>query len=69
MVFGREEIHRLFDGSPPLQWRPVVEDASEDLGYTIGAWALGDSRGNYLTIWRLQPDRSWRFVLDGGVSG
>lgn len=69
MIFGREEIHRLFAGSPPLQWGPVVEDASQDLGYTIGAYALGAARGNYLTIWRLEPDGSWRFVLDGGVSG
>jgi hypothetical protein len=69
MVFGREGIHRLFDGSPIFHWTPLVEDASQDLGYTIGAYAVGAARGNYLTIWRLEPDGCWRYVLDGGVSG
>lgn len=69
MIFGRDGIHRLLAGSPPLTWGPVVEDASQDLGYTIGTYALGAAHGNYLTIWRLESDGSWRFVLDGGVSG
>ncbi|HZR09589.1 MAG TPA: nuclear transport factor 2 family protein [Myxococcales bacterium] len=69
MVFGREGIHRLFDGAPLFHWKPLVEDASQDLGYTIGSYAVGAARGNYLTIWRLEPDGAWRYVLDGGVSG
>ena len=69
MIFGRDAIHRLFDGAPAIEWGPVAEDAAQDLGYTIGAYALGASRGNYLTIWRLEPDGSWRYVLDGGVKG
>jgi ketosteroid isomerase-like protein len=67
MIFGREAIHRLFDGAPALEWGPVVEDAAPDLGYTIGSFTAGAARGNYLTIWRLEPDGSWRYVLDGGV--
>jgi ketosteroid isomerase-like protein len=69
MIFGRDAIHRAFAGSPPLQWGPVAEAAAQDLGYTVGAYTLGGARGNYLTIWRLEPDGSWRFVLDGGVRG
>lgn len=69
MIFGRDAIHRAFAASPPLQWGPVAEGAAQDLGYTVGAYTLGAARGNYLTIWRLEPDGSWRFVLDGGVSG
>lgn len=49
--------------------------ASGDLGYTIGAYTYrqpraGQSdavvRGHYCTIWKLQPDRTWRIVLDAG---
>ena len=43
--------------------------AARDLGYTVGAYTAGSGRGNYLTVWRLEPDGSWRYVLDGGVSG
>ena len=67
MVFGREAIHRMFDGAPAIEWGPLVEDAAHDLGYTIGSFTAGALRGNYLTVWRLEPDGSWRYVLDGGV--
>ena len=69
MIFGRAAIHQLFDGAPPIQWTPMAGDAARDLGYTVGAYTAGSSRGNYLTVWRLEPDGSWRYVLDGGVSG
>ncbi len=69
MVFGRAAIHQLFDGAPPVQWAPIAGDAARDLGYTVGAYTAGSGRGNYLTVWRLEPDGSWRYVLDGGVSG
>ena len=69
MVFGRDAIHDLLERAPLLRWRPLAEEAAGDLGYTVGAWETGSRRGNYLTVWRLQSDGSWRFVLDGGVSG
>ena len=69
MIFGRAAIHQLFDGAPPIQWAPIAGDAARDLGYTVGAYTAGSGRGNYLTVWRLEPDGSWRYVLDGGVSG
>jgi len=69
MVFGREAIRQLFDGDPPLEWGPIAGEAAQDLGWTVGSWTLGDKRGKYLTVWRLQDDGTWRYVLDGGVSG
>jgi ketosteroid isomerase-like protein len=69
MIFGRAAIHQLFDGAPTIQWAPIAGDAAPDLGYTVGAYTAGSGRGNYLTVWRLEPDGSWRYVLDGGVSG
>jgi hypothetical protein len=69
MVFGRDSIHQLFKDAPLLHWGPLAGDAAGDLGYTIGAFTAGTRRGNYLTIWRLETDGSWRYILDGGVSG
>lgn len=69
MVFGRDAIHDLLARAPLLRWAPLVEGAAADLGYTVGAWHAASARGSYLTIWRLQSDGSWRFVLDAGVSG
>jgi ketosteroid isomerase-like protein len=63
-----------------LRWEPVsaVAAASGDLGYTLGRWesvlktlAGTDSvtaRGNYVTIWRRQPDGSWKVSADIGNS-
>ena len=58
-----------------LSWQPtsVEVSASSDLGYTIGRWQLGPRadgpamlQGSYVTIWRKQPDGSWKVVLDAG---
>lgn len=55
-----------------MTWKPTSADiaASGDLGYTIGRWeftgAEGSARGSYVTIWRRQPDGSWKVVVDIG---
>jgi hypothetical protein len=69
MIFGREAIHQLLTGAGPLDWGPIAESAAQDLGYTVGAYTRGSVRGNYLTVWRLESDGTWRYVLDGGVKG
>lgn len=59
---------------PPIQldWWPVYAGiaASADLGFTTGPYSLGDGprqgHGWYFTIWRRQPDGSWRWVIDHG---
>jgi len=61
-----------------LSWRPIFADVSAagDLGYTTGPYefrksaadAVPSSYGNYFTIWRKQPDGTWRFVIDFGTS-
>jgi hypothetical protein len=59
-----------------LVWAPLKVDVSDDgsLGYTWvrydytakGKDGKAESRtGIYLTIWKGQADRSWRFVYDG----
>ncbi|HEX9965410.1 MAG TPA: DUF4440 domain-containing protein [Allosphingosinicella sp.] len=56
----------------PLDWWPVYAGiaASGDLGFTTGPYVVGSGQrtghGWYFTIWRRQPDGSWRWVLDHG---
>jgi ketosteroid isomerase-like protein len=77
-VHGREAIARQATWLPKdyqLTWTPTdaVMSPSGDMGYTWGHYdgrsidADGNSKvtsGRYLTIWRKEPDGSWKVVLD-----
>jgi ketosteroid isomerase-like protein len=73
----RERFAGRSDTSFVLSWEPLYENISEsgDLGYTYGIHttlekATGQiSRGTYLTVWQMQTDGSWKFVLDTGTQG
>ncbi len=63
-----------------LSWQPTFADIaqSSDLGYTLGEWTFTavdtagleqQSKGYYVTIWKKQPDGTWRFTFDSGVTG
>jgi ketosteroid isomerase-like protein len=71
----REAVAYLDRPSPVLTWEPTRADiaASGDLGWTTGTWevrtspdAEPTSRGLYVSIWRKQPDGSWKVVMDLG---
>jgi ketosteroid isomerase-like protein len=55
-----------------LKWWPAYAGiaASGDLGFTTGPYVAGAGErqgfGWYFTIWRRQPDGSWRWILDHG---
>ena len=59
---------------PPiaLDWWPAYAGiaASGDLGFTTGPYMIGEGEtrrhGWYFTIWKLQADGSWRWLLDHG---
>lgn len=63
---------------PLLVWQPVFAGISRDgdLGYTTGPWqfkndikhAKFSAFGNFMTVWKKQPDGKWKFVVDLGVS-
>ncbi len=62
---------------PFLTWYPSVADISlaGDMGYTTGPWIRAESRdaapaawGNFLTVWKRQPDNSFKFMIDLGIS-
>jgi ketosteroid isomerase-like protein len=61
-----------------LSWYPAVAGIARagDMGYTTGPWEfkadIHDAKsvawGHFLTIWKRQPDGSWRFAIDLGIS-
>lgn len=81
-VVGRDAIRKhmsglLSDTTLKLRWAPDKAEASADgsLGFTTGHWRLlaHDStgehaayRGKFLTVWRRQPDGSWKVEADIG---
>lgn len=78
-VSGREAYQKLAAEVPArLTWRPTFADISRagDLGYTTGPYELrqnvegtgAPAYGHYVTVWRVQPDGSWKVVIDVGVT-
>lgn len=80
-IRGRDAIRRsmawLDEPSVSLRWEPERADiaASGDLGWTTGTYVSERTRldgttergeGRYVSIWRKQPDGSWRVVMDLG---
>jgi ketosteroid isomerase-like protein len=56
-----------------LIWEPAFAEISKsgDLGYTTGPWenrhSISDTPrayGQYVTMWKKQPDTTWKFVLN-----
>ncbi len=67
--------------TPPsitLDWDPIFADISRagDLGYTTGPYTITDhspqqrpaQHGYYVSIWRKQPDGTWKVAVDLGIS-
>lgn len=61
---------------PPLRWAPALAGvaASGELGYTTGPWRMDGpdgkpvATGQFFTVWARQPDGTWRWLLDNGIS-
>jgi ketosteroid isomerase-like protein len=74
----REHMQGFFaDTAQSLRWHADYARlaAGGDLGYTLGRWKVvrrdstGEhavARGKYLTVWRRQPDGSWKVEADIG---
>jgi ketosteroid isomerase-like protein len=81
-IHGRDAVGKgwapMFQrGGPTLTWKPTKGEvlAGGDLGYTVGTWerrargqdgSMSVTHGNYLTVWRKDPDGAWRAVYDTG---
>ena len=69
------ENQKTKDEDVSLTWKPDFVDvsASGDLGYTYGHYTYSyidssgntnESKGVFHTVWKRQPDGTWRFVWD-----
>ncbi len=83
-VRGREKIRELMadlgdprKAPPPLKirWKPLGGEVSADGtlawtdGNSVSISARGENKGKYVTIWRKQPDGSWKVAIDQGTPG
>jgi ketosteroid isomerase-like protein len=70
-------LSQINDTAFTLQWEPQKGylAKSGELGYTFGVYSLKPSSqdtviyGTYVSIWKKQPDGSWKYVLDTGNEG
>lgn len=76
-VMGRAWFESRLATPDRLAWQPWHAElsASGDLGWTTGPWTYRrdstqqavDAAGEYVTVWRREPDGRWRAVIDGGI--
>ncbi len=79
LIHGKEGIRNFYSGDyykmATVTWSPDFVNASTsgDMGYTYGkyTWRSTDSTGKVIetkgifhTVWKKQPDRSWKYVWD-----
>ena len=78
---GVEAVRQRMGNTPPgrkLTWSAMFTDVSDDgtLGYNYGRYEArgtdADGKetvrtGFFLTIWKRQPDGSWKYVMDTGA--
>lgn len=70
---GRAFYEAAKPSSAKLEWYPAIAAASGGLGFTTGPWKYTGAEdqhayGDFVSIWRREPDCTWRVVFDGGVS-
>lgn len=72
IVSAPESLADAPDGGRLLYWEPAYAGIarSGDLGFSTGPYSFEETRiprGQYFTVWRRQPDGSWRWIWDGGL--
>jgi uncharacterized protein (TIGR02246 family) len=81
-MHGHEAILKGWDAffqpeGPTLTWEPTRAEVlvAGDVGYSVGSWIRRskgpdgravETRGQYVTTWKKQPDGAWRVVYDIG---
>lgn len=66
------------EGTGLLSWEPIYADVARagDIAYTTGPWDFRPkgaedkpvAHGQFFTIWRKEPDGTWKWILDIGIS-
>lgn len=77
LIKGRDNIKKYYSKikNATVTWKPDFVDVSNDatMAYTYGnyVWTTKDSIGNtkeykgvFHTVWKKQPDGSWKYVWD-----
>ena len=78
IIKGRENIKKYYeqlgDGDATVNWAPDFVEVSEsgDLAYTYGKYvwqiktdtSVNEFKGIFHTVWKRQPDNSWKYVWD-----
>jgi ketosteroid isomerase-like protein len=63
--------------STRLKWQPQFAEiaSSDDFGYTTGPWTFQSTeadtiaaRGQYTTVWQLNKNGEWKFLIDYGIN-
>ena len=63
------------DSNQMLTWKPAKSIIAEsgELGYTYGFWTFiaknDTSHGTYMTVWKKNADRKWKYIADTGNDG
>lgn len=70
---GEAAIRELMSGllaSTKVEWAPIASAVRGDLGYTVGKATFTAKDGGwqsvYVSIWKQQPDGSWKVLFDTG---
>jgi ketosteroid isomerase-like protein len=76
-VNGKQLYLKRSASDAQLTWQPIFADVARagDMGYTTGPWEYkknkGDEKpsayGQFVSVWKKQPDGKWKVVLDGGI--
>ena len=74
---GKKFYATYEDKGRKLVWRPIFATIanSADLGVTTGPWEIKSSAndgtpiafGQFVSIWKRQPDKSWKVIVDVGI--
>ena len=79
MIIGKDSIYAYYDSrtnsNVTLTWKPDFVDVSDDftMAYTWGKAQFSGTRENgeeyegesmFHTVWKKQPDGTWRYVYD-----
>jgi ketosteroid isomerase-like protein len=74
---GKAFYEKYEDKGRRLIWQPIFATVSNsgELGVTTGPWELKESAtdqtsiafGQFVSIWKKQPDNSWKVIVDVGI--
>lgn len=68
MVYVQEFLGGKADPAKSVTWQPhqVWSSCDGSLAVTRGAWQIGDKSGYFTTVWQLQKNGKYKWVLDQG---